>query len=136
MKYSDIEDAFVFLSMVSPHERYAYLNRETGETYYVSKSDDLDESPDDLEGNDKYISIPHINDLNIGKNLVFDFISAKLPKESERVRKIFRGKGAYARFKTMLGSKGLLSGWYKFEKQATEEALRRWCIENNIILEG
>ena len=136
MKYSHIEDAFTFLSTVSPHERHVYLNKETGETYYVSMLDDLDESPDDLDANEHYISVPHVNELNIGRNLVFDFISAYVPVESERVRKIFRGKGAYYRFKSFLQAKGLLKGWYKFEKKATEEALRRWCRENNIVLEG
>ncbi len=37
MKYSDIEDAFLFVSMAPLHEHYAYLNKETGETYYISE---------------------------------------------------------------------------------------------------
>ncbi len=108
MKYSDIEDAFMFVSMASPHENYAYLNKETGETYYVSTLGDSDELPDDLEENEKYIDVPHKNDLNLGRNLVFDFISANLPDEFERVRGIFNRKGAYARFKDLLESKGQL----------------------------
>ncbi len=136
MKYSDIEDAFMFVSMSPPDENYAYLNKETGEAYYVSSLGDSDELPDDLEENEKYISIPHKNDLNLGRNLVFDFISANLPNEFERVRGIFSRKGAYTRFKDLLESKGQLEAWYEFERKATEEALRGWCKENNITLEG
>jgi hypothetical protein len=134
MKYSDIEDAFLFVSMAPPYENNAYLNTETGEMYYVSALGDSDELPDDLEKSDKYISIPHKNDLDLGRNLVFDFISANLPGELEQVRGIFRSKGAYARFKDLLDSKGQLEAWYEYEKKATEEALRDWCKKNNITL--
>ena len=136
MKYSDIEDAFMFVSMFPPHEHYAYFNKETGETYYVSTLGDSDELPSDLEESEKYISIPHKNDLNLGRNLVFDFISANLPDENERIRQIFSRKGAYTRLKDLLESKGQLEAWYIFEQKSTEEALRGWCKENDISLAG
>ena len=134
MKYSDIEDAFMFVSMSPPHEHYAYLNKETGETYYVSTLGDSDELPDDLDESEKYIDIPHKNDLDLGRKLVFNFISAILPGDLEEVRGIFRCKGAYARFKDLLESKEQLEVWFEYEKKATEEALRDWCKENNITL--
>ena len=102
MKYSDIEDAFMFVSMSPPHEHYAYLNRETGEAYYVSTFGDSDELPDDLEINEKYIDIPHKNDLDLGRKLVFNFISANLPDEYPQVNRIFSRKGAYTRYKDLL----------------------------------
>jgi hypothetical protein len=135
MKYSDIEDAFLFVSMSPPHEHYAYIKKETGETYYVSTLGDTDEVPDDLEEDEKYISIPHKNDLNLGRNLVFDFVSVNLSDEYEQVKRIFSRKGAYARFKDLLESKGRLEAWYEFEKKSTEEALRDWCEDNGISLE-
>lgn len=58
MNYSDIEDAFFFVSSVPPFEHSAYLNKETGEFYYVSALGDSDELPGDFEESDKYISIP------------------------------------------------------------------------------
>ncbi len=124
MKYSDIENAFLFVSMAPPDEHYAYLDKETGETYYVSTLGDSDELPDDLEENEKYISVPHKNDLNPGRELVFDFISANLPKEYDRVRGFFSRKGAYARFKELLESKGQLEAWYEFERKV----LKRLCV--------
>ena len=135
MKYSDVENAYMFVSMSPPDEHYAYLNKETGETYYVSTLGDSDELPDDLEENEKYISIPHKNDLNLGRDLVFDFISANLPAEYEQVRRMFSKKGAYARLKELLEAKGQLEAWYEFENKATEEALRGWCKENDIRLD-
>ena len=136
MKYSDIEDAFLFVSTSPPHEHYAYFNKETGETYYVSSMGDSDELPDDLEENEKYISVPHKNDLDLGRSLVFDFIAAALPGEFDRVRGIFSRKGAYSRYKELLEAKGQLEAWYEFERKATEKALREWCRENGVNLEG
>jgi hypothetical protein len=136
MKYSDLEDAFLFVSSAPPEEHYAYLNKETGEAYYVSSLGDSDELPDDLEENDNYIVVPHKNDLNLGRSLVFDFISANLPDEYQRVRGFFSRQGAYARFKDLLESKGQLDAWYEFERKATDEALREWCKDNDIGLEG
>ncbi len=136
MKYSDIEHAFLFVSMVPPEENNAYLDKETGEIYYVSELGDSDELPDDWEDNEKLISIPHKNDLNLGRDLVFDFISASLPDEFNRVKGIFSKKGAYARFKDLLESKGKLEAWYEFERKATEVAVRDWCKENDINLES
>ncbi|MFP4110101.1 MAG: UPF0158 family protein [Desulfonatronovibrio sp.] len=136
ISYSDLEDAFMFVSMSPPFEHHAYLNTETGKFYYVSELGDSDELPDDFEENDKYISVPHKNDLDLGKNLVFDFVSANLPDQFEKVRGIFSKKGAYARFKDLLEYKGQLEAWYEFENKAIEKALLAWCKENDIQLEG
>lgn len=132
--YSDLENAFMFVSMSSPYEHYAYLNKETGKFYYVSELGDSDELPDDLDENDKYISIPHKNDLDLGRNLVLDFVTASLPDQLETVRGFFSSKGAYARFKDLLEYKGQLEVWYDFENKATEKALQNWCRENHIQL--
>jgi hypothetical protein len=95
---------------------------------------DSDGLPDDLEENEKYISVPHKNDLNLGRNIVFDFISGNLPDEFHRVRQFFSRQGAYARLKDLLESRGQLDAWYEFERKATEKALRDWCSENDISL--
>jgi len=92
--------------------------------------------PDDLEENENYISVPHKNELDLGRDLVFDFISANLPGEYERIRGIFSRKGAYARFKDLLESKDQLEAWYEFERKATEKAIREWCKENGVNLDS
>jgi len=136
MKYSDIEEAFMFVSMAPPEEHAAYLDKETGEIYCVSELGDSDELPDGWEEYEKLLSIPHKNDLNLGRDLVFDFILATLPDEFNRVREIFSKKGAYARLKDLLEIKEKLEAWYEYESKATEVALRDWCKENDISLEG
>ena len=45
---------------------------------------------------------------------------------------MFRGPGAYGRFKDLLGTMNLLETWYEFENQRTREALKEWCEENGV----
>jgi hypothetical protein len=73
-----------------------------------------------LDEYEKYINIPHKNDLEFGRNLVFNFIFASLPGELEQVRGIFHRKGSYARFKELLEAKGQLEVWYEYERKSTE----------------
>ena len=134
--FSEIEDAFLFVSSAPPFEHDAYLNKETDEIYYASAMGDSDELPADLEESDKYISIPHKNDLDLGRELVFDFVSAHVPGEFENVKRIFSRKGAYGRYKELLESKNQLEAWYEFEQQAVAKALRDWCKEKDIALAG
>lgn len=82
----------------------AYLNIETGETFYSSELGYVDEIPDDIE-DPKYISIPHKNELDLGKRLVIEFVSDFLPTEMDRVYSIFRRRGAYSRYKDLLSKK-------------------------------
>ena len=48
------------------------------------------------------------------------------------VLQFFRGRGAYARFKDLLGGRGMLDQWYDFEAKAVERALKTWCDLNSI----
>ena len=89
--------------------------------------------PGDVDNLDKYIRIPHRNDLDLGKVLVFDFVSGHLPDALQEVDRIFNRKGAYARFKQFLESKGMLDQWYEYEDRRQKTALREWCKENGII---
>ena len=72
------------------------------------------------------------NDLDLGRPLALRFVARELPEQAERVGEFFRHKGAYARFKDLLESEGLLEKWYNFEAESTEKALRDWCAENDI----
>ena len=57
-----------------------------------------------------------------------------LPDEYDRVRKIFKRRGTYGRFKDFLDDKDRLQTWYDFETQREETALRHWCRDNSIDL--
>ena len=134
MKYDDIENAFYFISMSPPYEHSVLLCKDSGEMYYISEMGDSDELPEDVNDPKRYISIPHKNDLNLGNMLVKDFVTEFCSEDFQKVHDIFRRKGAYARYKELLETRGLLEKWYDFEKRHTEEALRQWCRENGVDL--
>jgi hypothetical protein len=134
MKYDDIENAYYFVSMSPPYEHSVVLCKESGEMYYISAMGDSDELPEDADDPERYLDIPHKNDLDLGKSLVTDFAAEFCPEESRKVHDIFSRKGAYSRYKELLESKGLLDKWYDFEKRRTEEELRKWCGENGVEL--
>lgn len=136
VSFGDIENAFLFVSMDQQFMHDAYLCKETGEIYYTSEMGDSDELPDDIDDQKKYISIPHKNELDLGKSLVIEFTSKYLPEELDRVYSIFRHKGAYARYKEFLESKGVLENWYEYENERQTAALKKWCKENKIKING
>lgn len=132
MKYSDIENAFFFVSSATYGMNSAILNKDTGQLYYRSEMGDLNEIDDQDIDWDNCIEIPHRNDLDLGQDLVFDFVAAHMDDEYDRVRQIFSRRGAYSRFKDLLASKGLLQSWYDYENQREEQELRIWCELNGL----
>ena len=137
IKFSDIEDAFFFVSMGEMYMNSAILCIETGQIFYISDFSDSDELPEDIDDEpDKYIEIPHKNELNLGKHLVLEFSAMHLPDNLEKVNSFFHKKGAYSKFKNLLEAKGLLDKWYAFEEEEQNKALREWCKDNDINFEG
>jgi len=130
--FDKIEDAFLFVSMEQMYIHQAFLCKETGEVFYKSELGGFDELPDDIDDLEKYIAIPHKNDLDLGTNLVFQFVSEFIPERMDKVKEIFTRKGAYARFKDLLEYVGMLEKWYEYENQAQSEVLKKWCYENNL----
>jgi hypothetical protein len=136
VSFKDILDAFEFAG-VSPHgEHQAYLCRRTGKIYTHSDlyEDPDEEWPDDIEDDEKYLSLPDKHDLDLGKPLVLDFAREVLPRDFDAIRDIFSKRGAYSKFKHLLVRRDVLDRWYDFEAKATERALREWCEENDIAL--
>jgi len=133
-KLSDILEAFHFVSGAPPGMLTAILCKDTGQIRYRSVEADLNEIDEEGIDWDAWIEIPHRNDLDLGQELVFEFVESVLPSDYERVQQIFRKRGAYRRFKDFLESKGLLDRWHDFENRRQEQALRRWVQENGIEL--
>ena len=118
------------------YEHQAFLNKEAGKIYWHSEyGDDKDELPQDIDDGN-YIAIPHKNELDLGSTLVFDFAYQCLPGDVENIREMFRRKGAYAMYKSLLEKKGMLEYWYEFESRVQEKALKEWCEENSIEVTG
>ena len=135
-RLSDIELADEFVCLQPPTMNSAILSRDTGKIYYFSEFGDSDEDiPDDIEDSDSYIALPHKYDLDLGSNLVYDFIQQQAPELSDTVSNIFSRRGAYSRFKGLLRTLDLLDSWYQYEENQTRAALKEWCKENEIDLE-
>lgn len=117
VKFTDIQDAFFFVSSASYGMHSAVLRKDTGQTFYRSEMRDLDEISDEDIELDACIDIPHKNDLGLGQELVFEFVDKHLPDEYDRVDQFFRRRGAYSRFKNLLDGKGFLQKQYEFEDQ-------------------
>ncbi|MGZ8983470.1 MAG: UPF0158 family protein [Methylotenera sp.] len=133
--YTELRNAFEFVSSGSPSEQNAYICLDTGAIYWVSSIMELEEEvPDDLETSDRYIAVPHKNDLKLGQSMALSFIDQELPDDYNTVASFFRKRGAYRRFKELLQAQGVLEKWYAFEANASDTALLDWCRESNIQL--
>lgn len=128
----EIHDAFLFVSSGGEGEHSAFICPEKEQIFYQSEMSGTDELLEEDIEEDDCIAIPHKNDLDLGQQLVFEFVDSHLPADYDRVRQIFGKRGAYRRFKDLLEDKGLLELWYDFENQREMQALREWCLENEI----
>ena len=136
VSFQELESAFDFASHGQPEETMAFLCRETGQTYFYSEIIDLDEAlPDDIDEEDKYIRVPHKQELGLGKPLVLQFAQELMPDAFDKVREIFSHRGAFARFKDLLEYRDMLPQWYAYEEAACERALREWCEDQQIEVE-
>jgi hypothetical protein len=147
VNFSELLDAFEFVSSVGSGENTAYLCKATGKIYWHSDwADDVEELPDEVEDKHKdkdkdkekerYIPIPDKRELDLGKPLALKFARHYLPDEYDKAWAIFSRAGAYARFKDLLEHRRVIGQWYDFEQKATEEALKTWCEKNDIEVSG
>lgn len=133
--WDEIFSAFEFVSF-EEGTNSAYLCRESGVVYYQSDYGDFEELPDDIEDGDKYIALPSPRDFDLGPRLVMRFAREEIPEHYDKIDEIFSRRGAYRRFKELLRRVNALEKWYAYENAAQEKALREWCAENEIAVEG
>jgi hypothetical protein len=132
VNYDDLSRAVDFVS-AGGMDAHAYIDLDTGTIHWVGDGVE-EEAPEDVEDNDRFLPIPHKRDLDLGSTLVMDFATREVPHLHDRIRDIFRRRGAYARFKDLLASNGVLEKWYAFEAEETERALREWCADHGIAV--
>ncbi len=134
--FPEIENAFMYVASAMYGMNSAVLCKDTGKMLYRSDMAGIDEieDEDNLDW-EQCIEIPHKNDLDLGRNLVFEFDEEYLPDDYERVRQMFRRSGTHSSYKTLLEQRGLLEKWYDTENSREEQALRKWCKENEIELD-
>jgi hypothetical protein len=133
--FDELSLAFEFVSAAPPGENNAYVCLDTGRIYWTSEQGLGDEDvPDDLDTSDRYVLIPHKTELDLGRSLALRFVAEALPEKYDQVASFFRKRGAYARLKRLLESKGVLAQWYEYEAEAIEKGLREWCADTGIDL--
>jgi hypothetical protein len=99
ISFGELQDAFLFVSFGAPGDNEAYLDRPLGKLHYHSAyGDNGVELPDDID-DEKYVAIPHKNELGLGTRLVFAFVREFFPDDYDEVRRIFSRRGAYGRYK-------------------------------------
>jgi hypothetical protein len=135
VSFQKLSEAFLFVD-VDGAGNAAYVCRETGEIYWESSLIDTDEEPlpDDIEDGEKYLTVPNRRDLDLGKPLALAFARQFLPENYDDVRDIFDRRGAYRKFHSLLRHRNAMDRWYKFEAEATDQALRDWCEVNGLEL--
>ncbi len=132
VRFFDVELAFEFVSSAEYGTNSAFLNKKTSEVLMHSRLEKFDEFEEGELDPAEWIAIPHKNELDLGRQLLFEFVEEHLPDDYDLVREFFQRRGAYARFKDLLESKGMLQRWYDFEHQRQDEALRQWCADSGI----
>src|SRR6266850_1610732 len=95
VKYEDLSAAFDFVSFGAPFEHRAFVSLDSGAIYWISEMSSIDEEdlPDDLETSDRYIAIPHKNELDLGNNLALRFVEEQMPDRYTDVDGFFRRRG-------------------------------------------
>ncbi len=132
VSYDSLETAFMLASDDMGAE--CHIDPENGAIYcFDSMGETFDAVPPDFDP-DSAISIPNKYDLDLGNQLVFDFVRAQIPEHHDEVRDIFRRKGAYSRYKALLYRLGKEQDWYAYEAQHIRDALSEWCVDNGITL--
>jgi hypothetical protein len=134
VKFDDLSTAFDFVSFAAPLEHQAFVSLDTGAIYWISEAGGVgdEELPPDLDTSDRYVAVPHRNDLDLGLDLVLRFVREVLPHQDDKVAAMFWRPGAYGRFKSLLDAEGRLDEWYAFEADATKQALQDWCTANGL----
>jgi len=139
VKWEELEDAFTFVNSAPAGENMARITLSSGQIRHHSVWTDIwDDSEGDKteakEPDGGTLDIPHKTELGLGRDLALWFVEEVIPDRMEEVEEFFQKRGAYARFKALLGEEGLLQPWYEFEKDAEEQALRNWCAENGVSI--
>lgn len=132
-KYTDLESAIDFVSSSPYDDQRAVYDRKTDEFLYASDAAGENEIPDELD-DQRHLEIPHKNDLDLGRALVFRFVRDGMPEDEEQVRQFFHRRGAYGRFKGFLEERGMLQRWNDYEQVEWRKAILAWCRENDLEL--
>jgi hypothetical protein len=135
VSFEDLDSAFEWVSAAPPFCNFAYISKATGQIFFASDISDGDEDlPDDLDDASQYWSVPHKNDLDLGRELVLSFVDEHLPARFREVQGYFGRRGAYARFRDLIEREDKLQDWYAYESAAKEAAMMAWAEQKGIAV--
>lgn len=136
---SELLDAYLWGQGGSILACRAVVSRRTGEVFCYSDDLPPDEVglPEDFEDSDDYLAVPDQYELDLGRDLVWNFVHSALPEQVGRVREVFHGSGKYGRFKRLLDSLGRLQEWFDYEAAEQHRVLREWAEADGFeVVEG
>lgn len=135
--FSEIVTAFEYRNSSYDGDITIILRKDTGEILFRSKvlgKDKIGNIESEID-KDLLAYIPHKDDIDLGKQLVFNFAGERMQHVYGKVRGMFHHRGAYQKFIELLERKEKLREWHEYESEQQEKALRRWCKINEIELE-
>lgn len=136
---TDLRDAHEWLCAAEhgSGDAAAYVSRATGKVLHSSDENlsgvEDEPLPDDVADIAKFAVVPGRHDLDLGSHVAFDFARDHMPADVDAIRDLFRGRGAYGRFKSFLARRGMLDAWHAYEDAVIDNALRRWCADEGFV---
>ena len=131
----DLEDAVLIVSEAGTPDE-AWVSLDTGLVHIRSEMMDAELAPlpDDIDSSARYVPVPHMRELDLGLELVFDFADAAMPDDADAVRQMFKRPDAYRHFSELVEERGLTDRWHDFREAQTRAVLSGWCEENGLQL--
>ena len=110
------------------------LDAETGDI--LLKADDIDDLPEDLENNPRYLVIDPISSHE-SFQIMEDFVdNLGDTEEASHLKDALNLPKPFRRFKdTLCDYPELRTAWFKFEHQELARLAEEWCEENGIQAE-
>jgi len=136
---TDLRDAYEWLCAAEhgSGDAAAYVSRATGKVLQSADEDlsgvEDEPLPGDIDDTAKFAVVPDRHGLDIGSHVAFDFARDHMPADAGAICDLFRGRGAYGRFKSFLARRGMLDAWHAYEDAAIDNALRRWCEDEGLV---
>jgi len=134
VKFAELVEAHDWVSGGEQFEAEAFVNRSTGEVVLVGVTED-EEEPAGLGDSELYVAVPSKRELDLGRSLALQFVREQIPEVSARADQIFKRRGAYSQFKSLLDAAGQLGAWYEYEATEVQKSLREWASENRLALD-
>ncbi|MCG9628396.1 UPF0158 family protein [Vibrio mediterranei] len=131
LSLSDLESAIEFASDGTSLGSEVFIDRHSGVLHYIG--DGVEEPmPDDLRSNDKYIQVPTMQELCLGRTTAIRFARDYIPEDYNLICSYFNNRGAFAKFKAQIEYRGKLEDWYQYQERAFRMAVINWCKEYSL----